>query len=40
MVSYNGEWIGGNIIGENIILTNGTEMNFNEFKRITGFKLE
>ena len=40
MVEYNEEWIGGNIVGENIILTNGTEMNFNEFKRITGFNLE
>ena len=40
MVMYNGEWIGGNIVGDDIILKNGTRMSFDEFKRITGFKLE
>lgn len=40
MVFYDGEWIGGDIVGDVIVLKNGTEMNFNEFKRITGFKIE
>lgn len=40
MVMYNGEWIGGNIIGDKIVLANGTEMDFKDFQRITGFKLE
>lgn len=38
MIQYNGEWIGGNLINEGkiILLQNGTEMDYEDFKRITG----
>lgn len=40
MVQYNGEWIGGNLINEGkiILLQNGTEMNYEDFKRVTGLR--
>jgi len=40
MIEYNGEWIGGNLLndGRIILLQNGTEMNYEDFKRITGLR--
>lgn len=34
---YNGEWIGGDLVDDKIHLTNGTIMDFNEWKEIVGY---
>ncbi len=36
-IQYQGEWIGGDIIGDNIHLTNGTIMDFNVWKERVGY---
>ncbi len=35
-VFYNGEWIGGIIYEDEIILDNKTSMDYNEFRKIVG----
>lgn len=34
---YRGEWIGGDIVGDKIHLTNGTIMDFNDWKEKVGY---